>query len=121
MSINNEPKWVDVKAKGERTGEEFFGRFNVKPYLTHGEVNDVMRLAELYNRGIMTDPDQRAFNVTLAYLKFHIVATDAAWWTEKGGLDLIDANPVYAISAAIRTVQKPPEKAAPTPEAPPKA
>lgn len=106
MNINNEPKWVDVDVEGEFTGVKYFGRFQLKPYLTHAERADVSRLAELYNRGITTDATQRAFMMTLAYLKFHIIETDAAWWVD-GGLNLHDEAPVYRLAELVRQIQAP--------------
>lgn len=109
-NINNASQWRDVEVEGEFTKTKYFGRFRLKPYLTHGDRADVARLAELYNRGISTDAAQRAFNMTLAFLKFHIVETDAPWWTEKGGLDLYDEAPIYALAERVRDVQKPLEE-----------
>jgi len=106
VNINNELKWVDVETEGEVTGAKYFGRFQLKPYLTHAERADVSRLFELYSRGITTDAAQRAFLMTLAYLKFHIVETDATWWVDSG-LNLLDETPVYRLAELVREVQAP--------------
>jgi hypothetical protein len=114
--INNEPKWVDIKVDGEFTGEQYFGRFRVKPFLTHAERADAVRLAELYYRGISQDANQRMFLTTLAFLKFHVLESDATWWGETNGMNSFDESPVWAISEKLREVQalasgkKPPEK-----------
>ena len=113
--VSREPRWVEVKCKGEITGAEFFGRFSVKPYLTHKERADAIRLGELLSRGI-EDKNQRLFHLTLAFLAFHVAETDAAWWKldDKDdackGLGLCDEEPVWAISAEVRKLQKPEEK-----------
>lgn len=109
MNILNDPKWVDMEAVGEFTGHKYFGRFRIKPYLTHAERSDVARLAEMYNRGISSDSSQKGFNLTLAFLKFHIVESDASWWTENGGLDMMDEAPIYALAKSVRDVQNPPK------------
>lgn len=106
MNINNEPKWIDVDVDGEVTGAKYFGRFLIKPYLTHAERADVTRLSELYNRGITADAGQRAFGMTLSYLKFHIVETDSMWW-EGSGLNLLDEAPVYKLAESVRNLQAP--------------
>jgi hypothetical protein len=110
VNINNENKWVDVEAVGGTTGTKYFGRFKIKPYLTHLEKSEVSRLAELYNRGISSDPSRRQFNMLLAFLQFHIVETDAtsSWWKDsEGGLSLYDEEPVYSLSEAVSKAQNP--------------
>ena len=106
MNVNNEPKWVDFESTGEFTGEKYFGRFCIKPYLTNAERADVARLAETYCRGITEDATQRGFLTTLAFLKFHLVETDAKWWVNSG-LDMFDEAPAYALAAKVSEVQKP--------------
>lgn len=117
--INNEPKWQDVEAVGEVSKVKYFGRFYLKPYLTHGEKNDVARLAALYNRGI-EDQDKIVFNTNLAYLKFHIVKADATWWSDQFGMDMYEEAPVYEIIQVIKKMQNPEQasdtKADPKPE-----
>lgn len=110
MNVNNDPQWRDVEIEGDFTGKKYFGRFLIKPFLTNGERADVSRLAEMYNRGLSSDGNQKAFNMTMAFLKFHIVESDATWWTDKGGLDLYDESPIFAIAEKVREVQKPAEK-----------
>ena len=101
-------KWVDVDVIGEVSKKKFFGRFNLKPYLSHRERADAVRLAETYMRGISESTDQRLFLTTLAFLAMHIVETDAKWWKEStNGLDLVDETPVYAITKALSEIQDP--------------
>ena len=49
MKINNEPIYVTLDGcKGALTGADYAeGQFLIKPYLTHREKNDVLRLTEL--------------------------------------------------------------------------
>ena len=103
--LKNNPQWVDVKTDGENTGLEYFGRFSVKPFLSHKERSDAVRLAEAYCRGIRDDMNMRNFLTTQAFLKFHVVESDADWWSEDGTMDTLDENPVYAIAEKIRDVQ----------------
>ena len=77
MPINNESKWVDIEVTGEETGQVFRGRFNIKPFLTHKEKSDAVRLAERYYRGIFQNEEQRKFLSTVAFLHFHIIESDA--------------------------------------------
>ena len=98
-------KWVDVECEGEQSGEKYFGRFLIKPLLTHKERADAIRLGELWCRGIVDNIEERLFLTTQAFLKFHIVESDAKWWSKDGTLDIYDENPVYAISAKIKELQ----------------
>ena len=116
--FKNDPQWVDVKAEGENTGQEYFGRFCLKPFLTHEERTDAIRLAEMYCRGIRDDVQQRAFMTTQAFLKFHVVETDARWWDdETGATKILDESPVYEIAQKVKDVQDSlkPKKAQETP------
>lgn len=110
MAINNEPRWVELNTVGETTGESYFGRFSVKPYLQHNERADAVRLAERYCRGIDTAQTQRMFLTTLAFLKFHVLETDAEWWQEDG-LSLLDEEPIYKLAELLGEIQKPKGKA----------
>lgn len=101
----NDPKWVDLDVKGERSGKQFRGNFKLKPYLAHKESADASRLAEMYRRGIQDDWDQRTFLTLLAYLKFHVIETDAVWWKAESGLDLIDRDPVITLGEKLSEVQ----------------
>jgi hypothetical protein len=121
--INNEPVWIDVDCVGETTGDKIFGRFQVKRYLTHRERAEATRLAETYCRGIVDDLSQRAFLTTLAFLTYHVVDSDAKWWTgadpkengSENGLSMIDEKPIWDLAKKIKELQKP-AVAAPTAE-----
>lgn len=104
--MRNEPQWVDVDVEGEFTGEKYFGRFLLKPYLTNGERADAGRLAEMYFRGIKEDTAMRLFLTTLAFLKFHVQETDASWWENGEGLEIQDESPVYKLAEKLQEVQK---------------
>lgn len=104
--MNNTTKWVDIDVTGEQTKQKYFGRFCLKPYLTHGERADAIRLAETYFRGITENKDQRMFLSTLAFLAMHITETDAKWWVNNG-LDMLDEAPVWAIVNKLSEVQDP--------------
>ena len=117
MTINNKPVWVDVEATGESTKNKYFGRFQVKPFLNHGEKTDAVRLAERYCRGIEQSQLQRQFLTTIAFLQFHVTDTDASWWKEDekseeltGPLALLDEEPIYALAAKLGEIQNPEEK-----------
>jgi len=102
----NDPRWVEVKSTGEQTGQEFFGKFKLKPFLKHKERADAVRLAEAYSLGINRTDDQRLFLTTLAFLKFHVVETDADWWNEGSGLDLLDEDPVFEVARQLNKIQE---------------
>jgi hypothetical protein len=101
----NEPKWVEVSTEGEFSGKKYFGRFCLKPYLTHGERADAVRLAEMYYRGIQQDSAQKMFLTSLAFLKFHVVETDAEWWKTQDGLSMVDESPVYKLLEELNKIQ----------------
>lgn len=103
--MNNEPKWVDVDSTGEFTGNKYFGRFCIKPFLTHAERADAVRLAEMYYRGITQDANQRMFLTTMAFLKFHVTEFDAPWWGDTSGMSALDEAPVWALSEKLREIQ----------------
>jgi hypothetical protein len=101
----NDPKWKDVDCEGEFTKNKYFGRFCLKPYLTHGERADAVRLAELYCRGINQDAGQRSFLTLLAFLKFHVTETDAEWFKDSNGLNTYDEQPFYQLADKLKEVQ----------------
>lgn len=103
----NDSVWVDVQAKGEYTQREYFGRFRIKPYLTHKERADAVRLAEMYFRGINESVEQRQFLTALAFLKFHVVESDADWWNDESGLGLYDEAPVNELLNKLVKIQNP--------------
>src|SRR5690554_1602461 len=105
--FDNDPRWVDVESKGEITGRKYLGRFKLKPHLTLGERADAVRLAENYCRGIVTAVDQRNFLTTIAYLNFHVVESDATWWKDEKKFELLDEDPIYAISRKVQELQNP--------------
>lgn len=102
--IDNSPVWLEVDCVGENTGAHYFGRFEVKRYLNNREKSDIARLFETYVRGISEDVQQRGLLYALAQLNFHVLSTDAAWWTDKG-LDLLDDEPVVQLMAKLREIQ----------------
>lgn len=102
--VDNSPVWVEVDCVGEETGAKYFGRFEVKRYLTQKEKGDVGRLYETYSRGLVDDVGQKSMFYMLAKLSFHVLQSDAPWWKEKG-LDLVDDEPAIALMTAIRNVQ----------------
>lgn len=106
--LSTEPKWIEINVDGEITKKKYYGRFQIKPFLTHKERAEATRLAEKYMMGIDTTIEQRMFLGTLALVTYHIIATDGEvdWWKEKG-LDLYDEAPIYALSAEISKMQKP--------------
>lgn len=105
-SLLNQPKWMEVNSVGERTGVEYFGRFLLKPFLSHKESTDAQRLTELYNRGLEESFERKNFNAMLAFLKFHVVDTDAEWYKSDSGLDALDEKPFYDLVEKVSEVQK---------------
>ncbi|MEM4379069.1 MAG: hypothetical protein QXL01_00080 [Thermoplasmatales archaeon] len=108
-----EPKWVEVDCVGETPIKlKYFGRFLVKPYLSHRERSAAIQLAEKYMIGINTSIEQQAFLSTLAFLKIHIQDMDDAakkWWGDDG-LDLIDERPITQLAEQIKKIQQPGEE-----------
>lgn len=102
--VDNTPLWIEINCTGELTGTKYFGRFEIKKYLTHGEKSEISRLFETYARGITEDVAQRGLLYVLAELNFHVLSTDAAWWTNKG-LDLLDEQPILDLVAELRKHQ----------------
>lgn len=113
MIIDNEPRWVEVDSDGEISKKKYYGKFLIKPFLTHREKADALRLAEKYCLGINQSVEMRLFLTTVAFLNFHIQDFEADWWVgdneNRHGLDLIEENPVYAISNKIKELQYPEE------------
>lgn len=95
---------IEVNCVGETTGTKYFGRFEIKKYLTQKEKGEASRLYDKYVYGITEDVGQRAVYHTLAQLAQHIVSTDAAWWQE-GGMDLKDDAPVIELLKQLRERQ----------------
>jgi hypothetical protein len=109
---STDSQWVEVNCEGETTKRKYFGKFEVKPFLTHREKAEAVRTAEKYMFGIETTLDQRQFLTTLAFLKSHIVTIDdkVNWWIGDG-LDIHDERPVYQLAEEIKKLQDPePEK-----------
>ena len=102
--IDNAPVWTEINCVGETTGSTYFGRFELKKYLSNREKSDISRLFEAYVRGISEDIPQRSLLYALAQLNFHIVSTDATWWVEKG-MDLLDDEPVVQLMSELRKHQ----------------
>lgn len=113
--INNEPVWTDIQCTGA-SGENYFGRFQIRRFLTHREKTEAVRLAETLCRGITDSIEHRTFLTTIAFLSFHIIEVDAAWWGDKG-LDLLDEEPVWELAKTVRALQKPPAEKPETPKA----
>lgn len=107
--LGNEPVWTDLECVGEQTGEKYFGRFQVKRYLTHRERGEAVRLAETLCRGIETTIEHRTLLTTIAFLSSHIIESDAKWWGDRG-LDLLDEQPIWELAKKIRELQRPAEQ-----------
>jgi hypothetical protein len=104
--IDNSPSFVSIEdVKGETTGTVFNGKFKVKPYITNRERSDVARLMDDLANGIITDTSQRVLLSTIAHLSFHVVEAPD-WWGDMG-LDLVDQEPIYALSDKVKELQNP--------------
>lgn len=106
----NKSIWIEIDCIGEISKTKYFGRFEVKPYLKHSEKSDAVRLAEVYCRGIRDNIGERTFLTSLAFVKMHIISTDAPWWRDDG-MDLVDENPIYEIIKKVNEIQAPPAPA----------
>ena len=102
--ILNDAQWIEVSTEGEATKHKYIGRFKIKPFLTHREKADAIRLAERNCRGIVEDLNNIQFQRLLAFLKFYIVEVDADWW-KNDGLDLYDESPIYELLKQLRKLQ----------------
>jgi len=109
--LNLESRWVEIDVEGESTKKRYFGRIELKPFLTHREKAEAVKLAEKYMIGIEVSYEFRAFLTTLAFLSLHIVnlESDAKSWWQDDGLSLLDESPVYAIAEALKKIQNPEE------------
>jgi hypothetical protein len=67
--FSNDPVWIDMEVVGELTGEKYFGRFQIKRYLTNRERGDAVRFAETLCRGIENDANMRTLLTTSAFLE----------------------------------------------------
>lgn len=103
--VSNSPVWVEVDVKGDATGEQYYGRFCVKPFLTHAEKADAQRLADRYTNNMEESPIKN-FMRLLAYLKLHIQDVEAPWWVENG-LTLMDESPVYELAKKLDEIRQP--------------
>lgn len=116
--IANEPVWVDVNVQGETTGEQYFGKFQIKKYLNQEERSDVSRESDRRNFGIVEDQGQKAINNMIAQLQSHVVSADAAWWVKDAAgrvVGLHDDKPITALMEKLREQQnswKPKDKPA---------
>jgi hypothetical protein len=107
----NNPVWVEIDVTGATSGTQYFGRFNIKPYLTLAEKSDTVRLSERLARGITRTELELQFLTMLANVRMHVVDTDANWWKNKetgseDGFDLIDDDPIFALYDKIKEIQK---------------
>lgn len=106
--MDNSPRWIEIDIKGETTGHSYFGRFAVKPFLTHGERADAQRIADRYTSGMEQTEVKNLLRV-IAFLTIHIKEADAAWW-KNNGLDLMDEAPIYEIAKKLDEIRNPPEE-----------
>jgi hypothetical protein len=103
--IDNTPKWIEVDVQGETTKTPYFGRFLVKPFLTHGERADAQRLADRYTVG-MEEGDLKNLMRMISFLSLHIQDNQAPWWAERG-LNLVDEAPLYEIAKKLDELRNP--------------
>lgn len=105
---SKEPKWVEVSCVGENTEEKYYGKFFIKPFLKAAEKADAQRLADRYSIGIQPGPVKQLMQI-LAFLKFHVLESEAHWWKEDG-LDLLDEEPAYALVDQLDKMKNPPKE-----------
>jgi hypothetical protein len=107
MKIGNDPVYVTLDGcVGKVTGTNYAeGQFLLKPFLTHKEKADTIRLTELLLRNIERNQDAIMFYSAIAQLAFHIVEFPS-WWTDRG-LDLYDSEPVWALLEKVSEIQNP--------------
>lgn len=118
MKISNEPIYITLDGcKGKVTGADYSeGQFLVKLFLTHREKSDVIRLTEMLLRNIERNQNAIQFYSAIAQLAFHITEAPA-WWGDRG-LELYDAEPVWALMDKIYELQNPGKKEEKKEEAP---
>jgi hypothetical protein len=114
--IDNSPVWIEINCEGETTKTKYFGKFEIKRYLSFKEKSDVARLFETYSRGITEDIAQKGILYALAQLNFHVLSADCDWWKEKG-LDILDEEPIVQLLAEVRKAQVGNKKDEPAPTA----
>jgi hypothetical protein len=115
MAISNDPIWIDIDCTGETTNERYFGRFQVKRFLTNKEKAEVYRIASTISVGIQNIKELELLH-NLAFLSLHVLTTDSTWWKSKdgdlAGMDLFDERPVLELSNQIYMLQNPPKEEA---------
>ena len=116
-SVSNDPVWIEVNVEGKFPKRQYFGRFQIKPYLTLAERRDAAVIASTYVRGVTEDPMMKALLTSLAILKFHILKSEADWWLDDG-LGLLDSTPVDELIKLITEIQDPQPKEASNGEQP---
>lgn len=106
----NEAKWLELDMVSVVSGHKYFGRFLMKPYLTLSERADASRLANQYTRGL--DPKNeidRPLWASLrfaAFLKYHILDTDADWWPKDDPSKIYDEDLAYQLINLVRPEEK---------------
>lgn len=99
--------WVEIETTGEVTGTKYFGKFLIKPFLTHSERSEAYKLATKNCLGLEDAAPHRILLTTMSFLKYHIKEADAnaKWWSAANGHDLFDEAPVYALSDKVGEIQ----------------
>ena len=101
-----EPRWIEMKCTGETTGTEYFGKFRVKPFLSHKERTQAFAMAEGKLLGIQDNLGHKSFVTALSFLQFYIVDAEADWWKKEKGEDLADEEPIYVLAAKVKEIQE---------------
>lgn len=105
--MSNDPIWVDVDTVGA-SGKRYVGRFCIRPFLSLAQRADMARLHKTFTHGIEKETDIFYTLSLLAGISMHIMPTKdtkgaepAPEWWNNYGLDLIDTEPVFALSESI--------------------
>lgn len=110
--FTNDPKSLVVDVVGSITGETYKGVFKVKQRLSHRDIikQDVVRRDILGKNG--GEASDYAMVLANAYARIYVYLIDAkdatpGWWKDaSNGMDLLDEEPVEALSNQILAMEK---------------
>lgn len=100
-TVSNEPEWVEIDCFGETTGQQYVGRFYVKPFAGIKEQAAAIREGEFLARGIEYDQEMRLLLQNCAAVSQFVVEHDTKWWAKDKWGDLLDEAPINAIASKI--------------------
>ena len=103
---------INIEVEGEEYPfKKYAGNFKVKLFFTMEERRSIHRLATSLCMGI-DDPAEVGYLKMLAFLKYYVADTDAAWYSDEDGkylcpgLNMIDRMPLYTLSNKISELKE---------------